>query len=224
MTREEAIQEWKKLGIVNAEFEFCCGGDSMNDTTINFYNDKNGFVKSDNLETYFDNQVYKNVTFYEASDGHYIGESGVVTIQLDTESDDEADHDFTYSKSAQAEYNESYTEIIDVKLTAEQKKFIELNVSNINGGDGDRTTINYKRDFIMTDDDERIFNEIAELVDDEAEKHPFEDVSGEPSDWFNYTTNSGEGGRNNLQELTIKGNCLKLEVSRTFIVYSDSEW
>lgn len=222
MTKQEAIQEWKKLKIVKAEFEFSCGGDSMNDTTINFFNKENGFIQSPNLENYFDDQVYKNVTFYEASDGHYQGEAGIVYIELDDESDDEADHEFTYSKSAQAEYNESFTEVMDIKLTAEQKKFIELNVSNINGGEGDRTTINYKRDFIMTDDDERIANEIAELVDDEACKHDFENQNGEATDWYNYTTNSDES--TNLDELTIKGNCLKLSVSRTFVIYQDSDW
>ena len=219
MTKEQAISEWKELGINRAEFEFSCGGDSMNDTTINFYDKNNKIVQSSNLEDYFDNQVYKNVTFYEASDGHYQGEAGVVTIELDEESDDVEEHDFTYSKESEAEYNEQFTEVIDIELTAEQLAFIEKNVINMNGGDGDNPTINYKRDFIMTDDDERIANEITVLIDDCASGHSFETAQGEASDWYSYTTNNDE-----LEQLTIEKGCLKLEVSRTFVVYQSSDW
>lgn len=219
MTKQEAVQKWKELGISRAEFEFSCGGDSVNDTTLNFYDEKETNIQSSELEDYFDREVYRAVTFYEVSDGHYQGEAGVVTIELNEESDDETEHEFTYSKSAQAEYNEQFTEVIDIKLTAEQLAFIEKNVSNINGGDGDSTTINYKRDFIMTDDDERIVDEIAELVDNEAEGHSFENADGEASDWYSYTTNDSE-----LNELTIENGCLKLEVNRTFIVYQDCDW
>lgn len=222
MNKQEAIQEWKQLGIKHAEFEFSCGGDSMNDTTLNFYDQKNKVIQSGNLEGYFDSEIYRVVTFYEASDGHYQGEAGVVMIELDDESDDVNDHDFTYSKDSQAEYNEQFTEVIDIKLTAEQVNFIQLNVSNMNGGDSDSTTINYKRDFIMTDDDERIQNEIAELLDDEAQNCHFENASGEATDWYNFTTNGDDNDE--LEELTIVENHLKLLVNRTFVVYQDSNW
>jgi hypothetical protein len=223
MTTQEAVQKWNELGIDHADFEFNCGGDSMNDTTLNFY-DKKGKVilkDTDTLNDYFDNQVYKNVTFYEASDGHYQGEFGVVTIELDDSSDDVEEHDFTYSKDSQAEYTENFTEVLQIKLTDEQVVFIEKNVSNMNGGMDERTIINYKRDFIMTDDDERIENDIKELVDNEADSCEFENAQGEATDWYRYTTN---GDTDDEEELTIDNGYLKLSVTREFTVYQDSNW
>lgn len=220
MTKQEAIKEWKELGIIRAEFEFSCGGDSMNDTTLNFYNEKNKVVQSSNLEDYFDNEVYKNVTFYEASDGHYQGEAGVVTIELDEESDDVEEHDFTYSKDSEAEYNEQFTETTYVSLTDEQAEFVKKNVSNMNGGD-DGWTINYKRDFIMTDNDEKIVSELETLIDDCADSYDFENAQGESTDWWNYTTMIED---DDTEDLQIKGNDLKIQVSRTFVVYQSSDW
>lgn len=220
MTKQEAIKEWKELGISRAEFEFSCGGDSMNDTTLNFYNEKNKVVQSSNLEDYFDNEVYKNVTFYEASDGHYQGEAGVVTIELDEESDNEEEHDFTYSKDSEAEYNETFTEVTYVSLTDEQAEFVKKNVSNINGGE-DGWTINYKRDFIMTDNDEKIVDELETLIDNCADSYDFENAQGEITDWWNYTTMIEQ---DDTEDLQIEGNDLKIQVSRTFVVYQSSDW
>jgi hypothetical protein len=220
MLQEQVVKKWKELGISRAEFEFNCGGDSMNDTTLNFY-DENDKVITENvsdLEYYFDDNVYKNVTFYEASDGHYQGEAGVVTIELDTESKDEAEHSFTYSKSSEAEYNETFTEVTEIKLTDEQIEFIEKNVLNINGGEGDMN-FNYKRDFIMTEKYEEIQQTLHNLIDDCASEYSFEEADGEQTDWYSYTTND-----THLSELTIDNKCLKLEVSRTFVVYQDANW
>lgn len=217
MNLQEAVQKWKELGINNAEFEFDCGGDSMNETTLNFYDKKGKVIENSDLETYFDSQVYKNVNFYEASDGHYIGERGVVHIELDNESKDEAEHSFTYSKSAEAEYNEQYTETIYIDLTDEQATFIAKNVSNINGGEGDVTTLNFSRDFIMTDKDEEIMAELTTLIENTATEYEFENAEGEQLDWYSYTTNR------DADELTIDEGKLKLDISRTFVVYSESD-
>jgi hypothetical protein len=222
MTTQEAVQKWKELGIDHADFEFNCGNDSMNDTILNFYDKKAKVITigTNDLDSYFDNEVYKNVTFYEASDGHYQGEFGVVTIELDNESDNVEEHDFTYSKSSQAEYSENFVEVIHIKLTDEQVVFIEKNVSNMNGGMDERTAINYKRDFIMTDDDERIETELKTLVDDKAENCEFEIAQGEPTDWYRYTTN---GDNNDDEVLTIDNGHLKLSVTKEFTVYQDSD-
>jgi hypothetical protein len=220
MTNQEAVKLWKELDICYAEFEFNCGGDSMNDTTLNFYGNNKKLVNSKELEDFFDNEIYKQVTFYEASDGHYQGEAGIVLIELDTESDNEDEHDFTYSKDSEAEYNETFNDNAFVELTPEQLAFIEKNVSNINGGeDFVNATINYKRDFIMTERDEEIANEIAELVNEFAEDFEFENANGERMNWYSFTTND-----NHFDKLTIKDNCLGLELSRTFVVYQQSDW
>jgi len=217
MNLQEAVNKWKELSISRAEFEFDCGGDSMNDTTINFYDKKDKIIENSDLETYFDDQVYKNVNFYEASDGHYQGERGVVHIELEDSDEIETEHFFTYSKSAESEFNEQYTETIYIDLTDEQATFITKNVSNINGGESDRATFNFSRDFIMTDRDDEIMVELTELIDNTACEYDFENAQGEQLDWYSYTTNR------DADELTIDEGKLKLEVSRTFVVYTQSD-
>ncbi len=88
----EAVSEWKKLGIENANMEFSCGGDSMSDYSFTFYTKnttpggtENISVESEELVLFFDRQIFDDVEFYVNSDGHYIGESGNVVITLNDE-------------------------------------------------------------------------------------------------------------------------------------------
>jgi hypothetical protein len=82
---------------------------------------------------------------------------------------------------------------------------------------GSKAIINYKGDFILTDNDERIEGELADLIYDEAIDLGIEEAEGEPSDWFNFNTNE-EG-----EELVIEDSMLKVKVTRTYYVYRDSE-
>ena len=100
---EKIIKLWKELGVTHIDFEFCCGGDSMNDTTLNIHKGDE-IIENNELETFFDNEVYKRVEFYVNSDGHYQGESGNVLIELNDEGDD-----FNFMKSAQSEWCERKT-------------------------------------------------------------------------------------------------------------------
>jgi len=216
---------WKQLGITSCTMDFSCGGDSMNDYSFTFYtknkSKKKGApavteIECPELETYFDNQIWKEVEFYEASDGHYIGESGSVEILLD-ESDEE-EPVFTYSKSSQAEWNERAINVIGITLTKKEVDFINNYVLNINGGESASAVVNYKKDFIMTDELETIKSGIETKIDDEARDYT-PDVTGELDDWYSFTTN-GE----RLEELTIKGNELQLEISNSYTYYGDSEY
>jgi len=213
---------WKQLGITSCTMEFSCGGDSMNDYHFTFYklNNKKGKnqpaqieVECPELETYFDNAVFNEVEFYVNSDGHYIGESGSVEIQLDEEDEEP---EFTYSKSAQAEWSERATNVIGITLTDKELDFINNYVLNINGGDSAIAVVNYKKDFIMTDELETIKNDIQKKIDDEAREYT-PDITGELDDWYSFTTN-GE----RLDELTIEGNELQLEMSNSYTYYGDS--
>jgi len=216
---------WKKLGITSCTMNFSCGGDSMNDYDFTFYkpNDKKGKnqpavveVECDELKNYFDHEVFNQVDFYEASDGHYIGESGNVEITLEDE--DEEEPYFNFSKNAQSEWSERHTEVIQVNLTTKMVKFLKDNVSNINGGDGD-ISINYKRDVILSDEDEGIVSKLETLIQDEAEEFEPKDVEGELEEYYTFTTNDGD----NLEEITINGNKLSLIVNKSMVVYRDSE-
>lgn len=218
---------WKKLGITSCTMEFSCGGDSMNDYSFTFYTEnkskKKGApavteIECPELNTYFENQVFHEVNFYEASDGHYQGESGDVLIQLDETCEDEPM--FTYSKSAKSEFTETASNIEGITLTEDEIKFINDNVININGNMDDNTRINFKRDFIMTDKDDEIMEKLSEKIDNFVREYTPEDVDGELDEWYTFTTNRDEGM---LNTLTIKNGELLINISNQFTSYVDSE-
>ena len=153
---QDAIKLWKEAEIDHAEFGFSCGGDSMDDTDLTFFDKENKAIKETwGLSGYFEDEVYKKVEFYEDSDGYYIGEQGTVTIQLNEEGDD-----FDYDKSSTSEYDKTEDDIIHFELTKEQAQFLEEYVSDMSGGEWDGDIINYKKDFILTEEHEEMIEEL----------------------------------------------------------------
>jgi hypothetical protein len=215
---------WKQLGITSCTMEFSCGGDSMNDYSFTFFkpNEKKGKnqpavveVECPELWNYFDNEVFRNVEFYEASDGHYQGESGSVEITLE---EDEEESTFVYSKSSQSEWSERTTNVIGITLTKNEIDFINNYVLNINGGDND-VVVNFKKDFIMTDDDEELLTDLKDRVDKETRDYTPEEIDGELDDWYSFTTNGDE-----QDEITIDENgSLQVEVSNSYTSYRDDD-
>ena len=61
---EELIKEWKEKEVDRAEFEFSCGGDQMNDTSLVFFDKENKeiIMSTESKET-LDNDIYNNVTY-----------------------------------------------------------------------------------------------------------------------------------------------------------------
>jgi len=160
LKREERLKEqkasvlklWGELKIKEVHFVFSCGGDSMNDTSIEVYNSNDELLDCEivtDIENYFDDVVYDNVNFYVNSDGHYMGEDGKVIITLDEDDEDE----FMYYKESEEEWCEHTPFTEKINLTDEEVEFIEKYVSDINGNmsEGD-ININYKVDFIQTDE------------------------------------------------------------------------
>ena len=189
----EAVSEWKKLGIESANMDFTCGGDSMNDYSFVFYtkntsavtgSPENIEVESEELVLFFDRQIFDDVEFYVNSDGHYIGESGVVVITLNDEEDG-----FVYDKQSQSEWSESYEETIHIKLSKEEIEFVKNKILNINGGTDGDATFNYKLDCIITDEDEEIIEKLGERLSTECGEYEFQDVEGEQEDWHTWSTN-----------------------------------
>ena len=187
----EAVSEWKKLGIESANMDFTCGGDSMSDYSFVFYTKnttpggtENIEVESEELVLFFDRQIFDDVEFYVNSDGHYIGESGVVVITLNDEEDG-----FVYDKQSQSEWSESYEETIHIKLSKEEIEFVKNKILNINGGTDGDATFNYKLDCIITDEDEEIIEKLGERLSTECDEYEFQDVEGEQEDWHTWSTN-----------------------------------
>lgn len=206
---ENIIKIWKEKNIDHVNFNFSCGGDSMNDTSIEIFDKEGKFVQDGELESYFDDQTYKNVEFYENSDGHYQGEFGVVTIEFD-----EDENDFTYSKSSSSEWSESSVNEAEIELTDEEAKFVADYVLNINGGEDDIQT-NYKKDFILTNEQEETLKGLEEKISEFAQDYTPNDVEGEINEWHTYTTNE-EG-----EELKLVDNVLTLSITKSFDVIKE---
>jgi len=189
----EAVSEWKRLGIDNANMEFSCGGDSMSDYSFTFYTKnksavtgrpENIEVESEALISFFDLQIFDDVEFYVNSDGHYIGESGNVVITLNDDEDG-----FEYDKQSQSEWSESYEETIHIRLSNSEVEFIKNKILNINGGQDGDATFNYKIDCVITDEEEELIETLGKRLENECETYEFQDVEGEEEDWFTWSTN-----------------------------------
>jgi hypothetical protein len=203
----EMIELWKKLDIQRCEMEFSCGGDSMNETDFKFFNSQNKQVDGEELEGYFENEVYNEVEFYEVSDGHYIGEFGQVEITLEDVDDEPY---FSYDKQSQSEWEEREVQVMEYELTDSEVKFLTEKVDSIVGGE-DGEAINYKTDCVLSDEEEELSEKLLKDISDTANDFEFENVYGEQQDWFIFTTRiDDEDG------IIIDGNKLSVEVTRNY--------
>lgn len=204
----EMIELWKKLDIQRCEMEFSCGGDSMNETDFTFYNSQDKQVDGEELEGYFENEVYNAVEFYEVSDGHYMGEFGQVIITLEEEDGEEPY--FQYDKNSQSEWEEREVEVMKYDLTDIEVKFLTEKVESIVGGESGQS-INYKTDCVLSDEEEEMSERLLQEISDVADEYEFENASGEPQEWFTFTTRIDDE-----DDIQIEDNKLSVEVSRTF--------
>jgi len=212
---QEIIQLWKELQITHINFEFTCGGDSMNDTTLNIHKGEE-IIENDVIATYFDHEVYNRVEFYVNSDGHYMGESGNVLIELNDEGDE-----FNYMKSAQSEWCERITSDVEVELTDEEIEFVREFVRDINGGESEDANFNYKKDFIINQKRKELIDSIGKKVSSVCDDFtPELEGDGEVNDWYSYTTNEDDITDS---EVVIKGNKIIVKVSNEYYVYTDSD-
>lgn len=220
---QQMVALWKEKNIDRIEFDFSCGGDQMNDTEMRLFDKENNEVENDILESYFDNEVYNQVEFYVNSDGHYQGESGCVTIEL---VEDGEEPDFSYSKSSESEWNESFTEVGWMDLSEAEAEFIKANVHSIVGGE-DGEAINYKRDIILNDDEEQMMDALENRLRDFATDYQIENAEGEENEWFTYTTDTGEADMEDdvvydeNNPTIIKDGKLAVVVNKSFTIYKE---
>jgi len=169
---EELIKEWLEKGVDRAEFEFSCGGDSMNDTSLVFFDkeSKEIIMSNESRET-LDNDIYSNVEFYVNSDGHYQGEHGTVLVEFNVE-----ENQFAYSKSATEEWSESFTDIIKLEITPKLHKFCKEYVLEISG-ESNYLDIEYAKDFYINSEKCKMLEDIQEIINEAIDDHEPEDTS-----------------------------------------------
>ena len=208
------VMLWKENKIKECRMEFSCGGGSMNDYSFNFFNSKGKEIVCEELKDFFEDEVFRRVEFYEASDGHYIGEFGEVIITLNDDEDD-----FEYDKLSKSEWSESYSETIPIGITKSEMSFLKEKVAGMNGGDGEKN-INYKIDCIISDDEEEMIDNILNRIDEACSEYEFEgQSSGEPEDFYRWTTNE------NSDELEFDENNIFVQTTRSFIeTREESNW
>lgn len=164
MEEKEAIKLWKGIGVELAKMHFSCGGDSMGDTEWTLEDKEGNNIGSSELIDYLDNEVYNQVNFYDASDGHYMGEFGTVEVELVEDTEDIDDAYFSFHKYAHSEWEEALYSETELELTEDEANYIKEFVSNINGGEGESPLFNYKIDFIKTDEMGALEESITEKV------------------------------------------------------------
>lgn len=175
------IKLWKELNISRCVMEFSCGGDSMNETDFTLYDKDDKVVMCDELTDYFEDNVYKEVDFYEVSDGHYMGEFGQVEITLEEDDEDENGGIFVYDKQAQGEWEETFVGELYMEVSEKEKEVLGK-LSNFNSSPWDRdVNINYKDDCIITEEEEVTLNTLLERITNEAEEVEI-DGKGEEQD------------------------------------------
>lgn len=160
----ETIRIWKECGVHEAEFHFDCGGDSMNETSWVFLDSKGKVIDSSDLsavEQQLQSDVYDNIQFYEASDGHYLGESGTVNVTLNDEEDG-----FDMYKSSKSQWSETLSVNQEIDISEELGMLLHKKIDSIVSVDGwgirhglGETERNYKEDCIITDREEELISE-----------------------------------------------------------------
>lgn len=215
-TDNDIIEIWKENNIEKCVMEFSCGGDSMGDTDFVLYDNEGNQVSNDDITDYFEHHIYDYVDFYEVSDGHYMGESGTVTIELE-EYDGESS--FTFSKDAQSEFEETFSGTMEFNLTEVEVKLLEEKISNFNKSEWDsQVFINYKDDCVITDEEEVILNDLIKRIEDESFDFEIEDATGEEvgSERSFDTGEDGEG-------LNIEDSVLQVRISSRFYYTQDAD-
>ena len=162
--REDLIRLFTHDMVDEIVWEYQAGGDSLNEYNTVFY------LKGQQVEPdIFDptDLILDNVDISEASDGHYLGEFGTVTITFE-------DDDLVFNKVFQSEWNENQDLFISIKLTDEEaevaKKITEL---RIEVDDESIDNIEFKEDLYVGPEMTFIINnlvdKICDIADDKVE-------------------------------------------------------
>lgn len=212
-TEQEIIPIWKTNNINRVEFTFDCGGDEMGDTNVTIYDNDDNEIQNPEIEEFINDEVFNKVDFYEASDGHYQGENGTVTITLVEEEGEEPY--LSYSKDSEGEFNEPFQEKTQIELTQEEADFIRQNVDSISGDDME-IYLHYNGDVV---DENDITIKIEEKIQDFVANFRPKEMYGDNNDQCDFTTNDEDEGN----ELELNGNLLTLYVTKYAYVYKEME-
>lgn len=176
---DKILELWKKLNVDEAKFTFSAGGDSMNDTEMALYDKDGERIHDTELEDLLSEKVYDRVTFYECSDGHYLGEHGEVIIGMDDDG-----KDLYFNKLSRSEYEDTATNVEEVKVEDWVKESILAKIDSISGNPYNmgECEVNYNGDCIFTDNDEKALGIFIDAIRTQLLNHTFDIEQGEGDD------------------------------------------
>jgi hypothetical protein len=214
------IEYWKNAKIDYAIFIFSCGGDSMGDTELTFYDANSNPIEVDlSFQSLIEDMIYSKVEFYVNSDGHYLGESGKVTIKLE-------DDEFDFTKESTSEYCEWSKMVIDYPLEDDELELLNKYIKSFSSSnEGYSSDIDWKETLELTSDIKLL---CKSFIDDDIENYVSDilindtDFDGE-FDSFYYRTNKNEN-ENGIEIFEHSGKFyLKLFVDFSTLIQVDGD-
>jgi hypothetical protein len=181
MDENEIYDLLDRFNVDHVILDYNCGGD---DTTIycdEIYDLDGNRVNSYELGSYFEEYALENFNFMDASDNHYMGESGTIKIKVIkifrdkfiNENDDEEEeeeeemdyyYDFTHEKEGFYHYREKINFELNISLDISTIVVIKKNVSSLYGGDK-WIRLNLKNGINVSEKEMVILNELKEKIE-----------------------------------------------------------
>jgi DNA repair exonuclease SbcCD nuclease subunit len=177
-TLPEMLEIWKNERIGRIVLQFSCGGDSMNDMTWEIYDaddnlkDQKSSPNLIRLVQYMENDVFQRVNFYDISDGHYMGEMGTVTITA------EEDY-FSYEKDAMMQFEEMFSDNVNIKLDNDEIQFLKDNVERIMWDNDNTEETIYSRDMILNENDMSLMTNVRSKIMEVINNHTIKIPEGD---------------------------------------------
>ena len=213
------FEQWEKFKIEKAQYNFWASGDSMQDCGLRYY-DADGIEIDSELinkekiifdgDLYqFDNRledlIWQNNEFYVDGDGEF----GDVFVTLE-------EGEFNYNKVSKYTtilYEKKY---LYIDVTDEDAVFMHKYINEINGNEND-IQVNYKIDFILTDEIVESLRNVQELILYSIDAFLGDFENGE--DAYEFTTENNE---EDISVITVKDNKLRIELSYSTSTFTDS--
>jgi hypothetical protein len=174
MDENELYDLLGRFNVDHVILDYNCGGDETTIYCEEIYDLDGNRVNSNELGSYFEEYATDHCDLQDASDNHYMGESGTLKIQViksfrakfineNGEEEDDYEYDFEYEKEGFYHYREEINFELNISLDISTIVIIKKNVSSIYGGD-DWITLNLKNGRMVSEEEMLILNELKEKI------------------------------------------------------------
>ncbi len=173
MKKEEAaiisLFESNTVDLIQVDFQ--AGGDSVNLVEVEgmYCNSKEVVLNTSDFADTIIELVYDNVSFYETSDGHYMGESGIIAITYEAGK-------LTYEKEAQYEYSEHYSKECELEISKKEALFYNSYIENIYAYEVNSLVekedfkVQFKNNFFLNTENVKLLDSILTKIKKEVKK------------------------------------------------------